>query len=98
MKVRFLKHLNKICFSSIFIYSWNRIWIKSQTCIEKEDTSVLDESVNSMIVKLDGYNFKFKCPVNNGIMERSIGHYSITKWKTLNIYRLMISKKYTVKS
>jgi hypothetical protein len=57
--------------------------------------NLLDESVNSMTVKQDGYNFMFKCPVNNG---KDYWVYSITKLKTLKIYRLMIGKKYTVKS
>jgi hypothetical protein len=44
---------------------------------KNEDTSVFDETVNSMTVKQDEYNFTFKCSVKNGKDYWVLQHYKI---------------------
>jgi hypothetical protein len=58
---------------------------KIEKFIENENTSVLDENVNLMTVKQDGYNFTFKCPVNNGKDYWVLQHYKMKDIKDIPV-------------
>jgi hypothetical protein len=58
---------------------------KIEKFIENEDTSVLDDSVNSMTVKQDGYNFTFKCPVKNRKDYWVLQHYKMKDIKDIPV-------------
>lgn len=57
---------------------------KIEQFIDNEDMSLMDESINLMTVKQDGYNYTFKYPVNNGNDYWVLQHYKMKDIKDIS--------------